>query len=243
MQTFKQLKRLLPIAIIVGAASLTGCANTSTPRDYSAFKLSNPKSILVLPPVNNSPDVKATYSLYSQVSFPLAEAGYYVVPVTLVDETFKQNGVTNPNDMHATPIDKLREIFGADAVMYVKITKYGATYTVFNSVAVVAAEAQLVDLKTGTVLWTGSASASNDEGNNNNGANPLALLVTAVVKQVMNSVTDAAYPVAGVAANRLLSARQEGVSLQATSIEALVRDSSKQNGVLPGPRLILTKKD
>jgi hypothetical protein len=224
MLSFLHIKRVLSIFAVLGMVALTGCASTSASRDYSAFKQSNPKSILVLPPVNDSPDVKATYIFFSQVSFPIAEAGYYVLPVTLVDETFKQNGLTNPSDIQATPIAKLHQIFGADSAMYIKITRYGASYTVFNSVAVVAAEARLVDLRTGTVLWTGSASASNDEGNNNNNKGGLiGMLVAAAVEQVMNSVTDAAHPVAGVTAHRLLSARHDGI--------------------LPGPRLLATKKD
>ena len=53
---------------------------------YCVTNLQNPTSIVVLPPVNTSPDVKATYSMLAQVTHPLAEAGYYVLPVALVDD-------------------------------------------------------------------------------------------------------------------------------------------------------------
>lgn len=74
-------------ALLLCLAILGGCA---APKgyDYTAFLESKPASILVLPPVNQSPDVKASYSLYSQVTLPLSEAGYYVMPVGVVDETF-----------------------------------------------------------------------------------------------------------------------------------------------------------
>ncbi len=49
-------------------ALLGGCAPTKSV-DYSAFKQAKPRSILVLPPLNESPDVKATYSMLSQVTF------------------------------------------------------------------------------------------------------------------------------------------------------------------------------
>ena len=62
--------------------------------DYTAYKQSRPRSILVLPPLNESPEVAASHSMLSQVTMPLAEAGYYVLPVALVDETFKQNGMS-----------------------------------------------------------------------------------------------------------------------------------------------------
>ncbi len=202
-------RRLLPL-LAVASALLSGCA-TGPKTDYTAFRQAHPQSILVLPPINESPDVKATYSFYSLVTLPLAEAGYYVMPVALVDETFKQNGLVNPPEMHQAPPAKLREIFGADAALYITIKQYGATYTILNSAVIVGAEAKLVDLSTGTLLWSGSARASNDEGNNNSGGGLAGALIAAVVKQIINSTTDSSHPVAGVAAMRLLSAHPNGM--------------------------------
>lgn len=192
---------LLPALFFVGCATQKG-----QPYDYTAFKAAQPKSIVVLPPLNNSPEVKATYGMLSQLTYPLAEAGYYVLPVAAVDETFKQNGLSNAADIHNVSVQKLHEIFGADAGLYVTVTKYGSVYTVLSSEVVVAAEAKLVDLKTGTVLWRGQASASSAEQNNNNSGGLIGALVTAAVKQIINTSTDAAYPIAGVASGRLMSA-------------------------------------
>lgn len=199
---------LNPIKALMAVLALTllaGCA-TQKSIDYSAYKQARPHSIVVLPPLNNSPDVKATYSMLSQVSYPLAEAGYYVVPVALAAETFRQNGVSTPADAHEVSPKKLREIFGADAALYITVTKYGTSYMVLSSATVVTAGAKLVDLKTGTTLWTGSASASSEEGNNNN-AGLIGMLVSAAVKQIISSAQDdAGYPIAGITSQRLLSA-------------------------------------
>ncbi|MDY7566550.1 DUF799 domain-containing protein [Pseudomonas sp. RTC3] len=186
-------------------AVVAGCAPQKT-IDYSAFKQSRPSSIVVLPPLNESPDVKATYSMLSQITYPLAEAGYYVMPVALVDETFRHNGLTTPNDIHQVAPAKLREIFGADAALYISVIKYGTSYIVISSQTVVTATAKLVDLKTGTTLWTGTATASSDEGNNNSGGGLVGMLITAAVKQIINSSTDASHPIAGITSQRLLSA-------------------------------------
>ena len=195
------LKRL---ACLLPALLAIGCATPPKPYDYTAYKAHKPRSIVVLPPLNNSPDIKATYSMYAQVTYPLAEAGYYVLPVALVDETFKQNGLTSAADIHAVAPAKLVEIFGADAALYVNITNYGASYVVLNSVVQVSASARLVDLKTGLLLWEGTATATNNE-NNNSGGGLVGALVAAAVKQILNTVTDASHPVAGVASARLLS--------------------------------------
>ncbi|MEO4049321.1 DUF799 domain-containing protein [Pseudomonas sp. CAU 1711] len=198
--------RMLRLAgALLALAMASGCAPIKTV-DYSAFKQASPRSILVLPPLNESPDVKATYSLLSHVTYPLAEAGYYVLPVALVDETFRQNGLTAPGDIHQLPPAKLREIFGADAALYVTVKEYGTRYMLISSATIVTASATLVDLKTGTSLWTGTASASSEEGNNNSGGGLVGMLVTAAVKQILSStMDDAGYPIAGIASQRLLA--------------------------------------
>ncbi len=204
------IKRLTQL--IVGACVLAlfaGCAERKT-IDYSAYKQSRPKSILILPPLNESPDVKATYSMLSQVTYPLAEAGYYVMPVALVDETFRQNGMTTPADIHQLPTSKLHEIFGADAGLYVTVSDYGTRYMIISSATIVTANAKLVDLKTGATLWTGSATASSEEGRQNQGG-LIGMLVAAAVNQIISSVQDdAGYPIAGMTSARLLSPNPNG---------------------------------
>ncbi|SCW99466.1 MULTISPECIES: DUF799 domain-containing protein [unclassified Pseudomonas] len=192
---------------LLALALLGGCVAPKT-IDYSAFKQARPKSILVLPPINESPEVQASYALVSQVTYPLAEAGYYVLPIALVDETFRQNGLTTPNDIQGVAPGKLHDIFGADAALYITITEYGTRYMVISSETAVTASAKLVDLRTGTTLWTGSARASSEEGGNNGGGGLVGMLITAAVKQIINSSTDAGYPIAGIASTRLLSAGQ-----------------------------------
>lgn len=221
--SLRPIQRSLLGACTMAMALLAGCA-APVKTDYTALRAAKPLSILVLPPVNDSNDVNATFSMLSQATYPLAEGGYYVMPVALVNETFQQNGMTVATDMHEVPVAKLKEIFGADAALYMKITKYGTTYTVLSSAAVVSAEARLVDLSTGTLLWSGRASASSDENNNNSGGGLAGLLVTAIVKQILNNVTDASHNVAGITSTRLLSA-------------------GTPNGLLYGPRSPLYGKD
>ena len=210
------MRRVLTYLAALGIVMLfAGCAVPRKQVDYAAFKAARPRSIVVLPPLNESPDIKATYAMLSQATYPLAESGYYVLPVALVDETFRQNGLTVPGDIHSVPVPKLREIFGADAALYVTVTDYGSRYQVLSSVTRVAANARLVDLKTGDELWSGTAVAANDSGNSGGGL--IGMLVTAAINQAVNHATDASYPLAGTASARLLSA-------------------GTRNGILYGPR-------
>lgn len=196
---------------------MSGCA-TKTPWDYSAFKASRPRSILVLPPVNNSPEVSATYSVMSFVTKPLSEAGYYVMPVGMVTQAFKENGMTQPSDMHQTAPEKLRQIFGADAAFYITVTKFGTTYLVVNSETLVRVEGKLVDLKTGATLWQGAAQASSAEQQQQQQGGLAGLLVSAIIKQVLATTFEDGHKYSGVATERLLAT------------------GTQKNGLLFGPR-------
>lgn len=214
---------LKPLLVLAAIALITGCATQKTPYDYSAFERNNPTSILVLPPVNTSPDIKASYSVLSQVTYPLAEAGYYVLPVAVVDETFKQNGLMNADEMHMAPPAKLREIFGADAALYIEVSRYGSSYKVLTSEVAVEASGKLVDLRSGDVLWEGRALASTAENQNNSGGGLVGMLISAAVNQIVNSLSDRSHEVAGIASHRLLTA-------------------NRPDGILSGPRSPLYKQ-
>lgn len=203
---------------------LAGCVSPPSPMDYTAFKKSNPKSILVLPPINHTTEVIAPYGVLANVTVPLAEAGYYVFPVALVDETFKNNGLTVAEDIHAVPAKKLYEIFGADAVMYIEVQEYGTSYAVLSSDTVVVVQAKLVDNKTSEILWQGSARAASSEQNNGKGGGLVGMLVEAAVTQIMETAMDTGFEIAGVASARLLSPQAH-------------------NGLLYGPRSLKYGKE
>lgn len=210
------LSSLKAAALLACLAILGGCA-TPKSYDYTAFLESKPASILVLPPVNQSPDVKASYSLYSQVTLPLSEAGYYVMPVGVVDETFKQNGLMNADEIREASPQKLHEIFGADSVLYLDVTEYGSSYKIISSEVAVTASAKLVDLRTGKLLWEGSARASSAEQQQNNSGGLVGMLIVALVDQVVNTLSERGHEIAGITSARLLS-------------------SNPHTGILPGPR-------
>jgi hypothetical protein len=217
----RQLWKYFAVSLLL--LLLNACA-TPPAYDYSAFRESRPSSILVLPPQNESPEVNATYGMLSQATLPLAESGYYVFPVSLVEETFRQNGLTSPADIHQVPVKKLREIFGADAALYVNITDYGTSYKVISAETRVTAEGRLVDLTTGAELWSGKATASSKESDSGSSGGLVGLLVKAVITQIIETVTDNSYSVAGITSYRLLRA-------------------GRPNGILYGPRSPMYMKD
>jgi hypothetical protein len=211
------MKKRYAVFIVIFVALSTGCVSAPPGIDYSAFRTSDPHSIIVLRPTNISPEVIAPYSVLAQIVVPIAESGFYVFPVALVDQTFKNNGMTVAQDIHALPLNKLYDIFAADAALYINIEDYGTSYSVISSATVVTVSATLVDLQTGAVLWRNIASASSAEGQENSRGGLAGALIQAALGQIIETISDRSFNIAAISAHRLLSA-------------------DSQNGLLHGPR-------
>jgi hypothetical protein len=174
---------------------------------YAVFSVGRPRSILVMPPVNQSPDIKAPTTFLVASTWPLAESGYYVIPVSLSSQMFRQNGITVAEDAHAIAPARLREIFGADSALYITITRYGVRYVGISSIVEAAAYARLIDLRTGLELWSGQVALT--ESNNNGRGNLRDMLITAAFEQIVNVLSDRAYDVGKKATHQMLSAGQK----------------------------------
>ena len=188
---------------------MAGCATHSKKNELPTAYLNHmPQSILVLPPQNESVVVEAPYIYLSTITEPIAEKGYYVYPVAVIDQLMKENGVPNPEDMARVPIEKIKEIIGPDAVLYITIKDWGTKYLVIGSTTVVQCEAQLIDTDTKTILWKGEHKVSY---NPNQNSNSLAeLLVSALISQIFNSVIDPSRDVARMTNTGLFSGSSKG---------------------------------
>jgi hypothetical protein len=201
----------IAVMLVPLAPLFAGACATPEPYDYSLYHQHMPRSVLVLPPLDNTLEVEATYAYLSTVTEPLAERGYYVFPVAVVDRMLRDNGLSGPAEMHGAPIDRLREVFGADAVLYVTLQDWGTSYRVLDSATEVSVEAHLVDLHTGTEIWSGSHTAvvSSSSGS----GDVIGMLVGAVVNQIASSVSDPSLDVARDCNNVLFCNTHSGLLL------------------------------
>jgi hypothetical protein len=187
---------------------MIGGCQTTKPYDYTNFRAHPPRSILVLPPLNESTAVEGTYSYLSTVTQPLAELGYYVFPVDVVDQFLKENGMPTAGEMHQVPLAKAAEIFGADSVLFVTLKQYGSKYRVLSSTTTVSAEAKLVDTRTGMLLWQGAGLAQ--QGSSGSG-NVVADLVAAAVTQAISSTSDPGHQVCRLANQIMFNKKDAGL--------------------------------
>lgn len=181
------------VCSIFALTIISGCSTTQSDMDYTNFLASNPKSILIMMPSSMANDMKAAPAILATTVIPLANKGYYVLPVTLVNDTFRYNGVTEPAEMRNIKAAKLKEIYGADAVLDLNVEEYGSTYVIIDSTFVVTVSATLYDLNNGKILWAAKQRIDNADKNS---SGPIEALLGALVKHVINNVADVGYDLA-----------------------------------------------
>lgn len=199
-----KLRHCLPGLLVVGML-LTSCA--TKPYDYTNYHAHPPRSILVLPPLNESTDVRATYGYLSTVTAPIAEMGYYVFPVAVIDQVMKENGLPTAGEMQQVSLEKIHELIGADAVLYVTIKQYGSKYQIISSTTTVSANARLVDVKTGSLIWEGKSTVAQSSSS----GNLIVDLIATPINQAINSSTDQAHGVSGSVNWQLFMLKDHGL--------------------------------
>ena len=74
--------------------------------------------MLVMPPINNSSNVEAKDLLYTSISRPLVEAGYYVISPLLAMDILKAESAYDAELFFDAPLTMFNNFFGADAVVF-----------------------------------------------------------------------------------------------------------------------------
>lgn len=171
--------RLLRSGALASLIFLVGCAVQQEKADFAAFHDAQPKSILVVPVVNESVDVQAPLSVLTTLPKTLGEKGYYIFPVNTVKTLLEYEGLYEPAEIHNTPPEQLASLFGADAILYVTIHEWTAQYVVLQTTTVVDFEYRLVN-HDGAQLWSARKQLSYTPQTNNSG-NPLADLIASAI--------------------------------------------------------------
>jgi hypothetical protein len=175
--------RLLLCAL---AAVLAGCA-TAPSTNYGAFYENQPRSILVVPAGNATTAVDSPETWSTTITMPLAERGYYVFPIYLTNDLLKDLGLHNEGLLAQVPPSRFREVFGADAILFVTIHDWTTKYLVLASNVTVDVSYRLVDTRTGRVLWETQQQAIRQS---NGGGVGLGALVVAAVNALITTTID-----------------------------------------------------
>lgn len=170
------------VAALVVTLGLSACAVPQA-KNYEAFAAADPYSILVVPPINKSVDAVAGEYLSTTIARPLANRGYYVFPINLVRRVLEDDGLPDPELVHAEDPAHLGQLFGADAVLYITIEKWTAKYIVLSTSVEVDISYKLKETATGAVIWEHRQQAQY-QTNQGGGGGIAGLIVQAVAAAI-----------------------------------------------------------
>ncbi|HKK00798.1 MAG TPA: GNA1162 family protein [Desulfuromonadales bacterium] len=150
MKIFK-LAALIAVAIF----SLTACGpNMVTKKQaYGEMYKEKPVSLLVLPPINQSTAADAKEFYDTTIAEPLTLHGYYVFPIEVIDSIMRNEGYPDTEELVNVPPQKFKDLFGADAVMFIVIKKWDTSYYVIGGNVKVSISYIIKSTTTGDVLW------------------------------------------------------------------------------------------
>ncbi len=116
------------ISLMLAAAFLAvscGPSNKITRGEqYAKMYEDKPVTLLIMPPINNTSNVEAKDYLYTSISKPLAEAGYYVISPLLAIDILKAESAYDSENFVEGPLNVFKDYFGCDAVVFSEINKW-----------------------------------------------------------------------------------------------------------------------
>ena len=113
------MKRILYFIILCCMTASCGMISTVTRESqYAKMYEEKPITLLVMPPINNSTNVEAKDLLYTSISRPLVEAGYYVISPLLAMDVLKAESAYDSELFFDAPLTPFQNYFGADAVVF-----------------------------------------------------------------------------------------------------------------------------
>ncbi len=182
------MKRIIPILVLVAVASSCGVTANQVTKEsqYAAMYDDMPLTILVMPPINNTTNVEAKDLLYTSISRPLAEAGYYVISPLLAMDILKAESAYDAELFIDKPLTMFRDYFGADAVVFSQIDEWAKRgFGIDTKIRYIIKSAS-----SGEVLFDRSCDLYLDLEQNSGGNSWITALVDLAVSAISTATTD-----------------------------------------------------
>jgi hypothetical protein len=193
------------------AVVLAGCTQYVTKDEFAPKMYSDhPTTILVLPPINKSTAADAKEYYATTVAEPLTNSGYYVFPMEVVYDILQQEGLFDTETMINVPVQKYKEFFGADAVLYVTIEQWDTKYFVTAGSVTVKAICELKSTVSGDVLWFYDEAVEVNTSGDSGGATGLAGLLAKAISTAIKTATQSYIPLARNASEKMFLAMPFG---------------------------------
>lgn len=146
--------RVISIGLII--LVLSGCAEMGTKQDAypSMYTDRKPVSMLIVPAINESTAADAGDLLNVTVTQPFSNHGYYVMPMPIVADIFRREGILEGTQVKGLPTSIFKKNFGADSVLFMTIESWDKNYAILAGNITVSIEYVLLSTETNEVLWS-----------------------------------------------------------------------------------------
>lgn len=142
------------------------------------------KSMLVVPFINNTSASDASNIFSATLLEPIAEAGYYVLPINESQQILIDQGVLTGDHASSVDFSKYRNLFGADTVMFISINSWDTNYKVFSGSVSVSINFRLFSTTTNELLWWHNESATQKTTSGS------GILETIILTAISTAITD-----------------------------------------------------
>ncbi|MBT7180534.1 MAG: DUF799 family lipoprotein [Nitrospina sp.] len=141
--------------IFLLAILVSGCASDlQTKVAGNLNSLSKNQTVAILPIEMSHPGQKEMADMFRQGLYAnLRQSQFNLLEKYIVDGLLKQNNLTNPANFLTINPMQFGEILGADAVLFSRINKVERTYFIVHSSIELSVSVQMVDTRTGEILW------------------------------------------------------------------------------------------
>jgi hypothetical protein len=181
---------LLIITTLAFMFFLTACAPKMVTKGdkFPTIYEELPTSILILPPINESTAADAKEYYATTIQEPLSFLGYYVFPYEITTEILKMEGIYDAELMKDLPLQKFREYFGTDAVLFTTIKKWNLAYMVLAANLTISIDCELKSTKSNATLWQYNGTVVVDLSGGDTGGSIVGLIAKAIITAALQII-------------------------------------------------------
>jgi len=155
-----------PFILLIFWLSLSACStNLQTRVSGNLDQLSPKQTIAILPVEFAEKSHRQAANMFRQSLFAnLKDLEFNLLEPYLVDGLLKKNGLTQPEKFTQLNPMHLGEVLGVDAVLISRVNKVQRAYLILHSSIELSVSLQMVDTRTGEILWRAEQTESDFQG-------------------------------------------------------------------------------
>jgi hypothetical protein len=149
----KEIEGFRWLFLVGGAMFFLACAGGPPHSVVPDYKDRMPRSVAVLPVLNETVSLKAPEVFRPILLNKLSLKGYETPALAFIDGRLREKGAREAGQVNSLTPQEVGKLLGVDALLYTSVTEFNTTYLLAYASMTVGARFELKDAKTGEKLW------------------------------------------------------------------------------------------